>query len=368
MYSQMAAAQAFLKSFTIHNADVVCSSCGWFCHGVGALGTYIILSSETGSMISALNQYGVTGINKGFAEIKLPYRLEVWIDESKGQINDRMLETEAAACTDYFHLVTPTDERYNTLYKGFHPIAFTISGRIGEIETEYRTEPKYEQIGSETEEYDEPVYTTVKKYRTEKYMDKERRSATVNKPRKITKTIKKVDVVPIYNTWSKKWETREYPSYFTKEETEPHYVTEYYDHPVEKTRQVPYEEKVQNGTRRAYRQVPKYGYVDRQIPYRYCKPVTVPCYIYMIPTDKCNNCQCEFCRRKLVATTSEFQSLINQWCEYFKNATVTSCLVCGIDHTVHNPNNSLYLIGSNSFQLKENHSTHEHTIQHPPAL
>ena len=326
----MQIAKEFLKSFTIHNPDTICP-CGAFCHGSGSNNArvwlnYDTLGSSTFSFVTAVETYGVDAINESLAQVGAPCRLErVWSSENKYSAG-RMLKSDALRKKDDVSLVTPSTEAYKVMYGIHHPIAVGVTACIGEIETVYETETRWEQIGTGTEEYDEPIYEDVTKYKNETYEDTKDEWGWVTE----TSTRKKTTTTYVYNSWSKKTEPRTHDEYFPHSES--HLRLKKVK--VNKTRQVPYTERVRTGTRKASREVPLYGYVDRDIPHEYCNPTVTEYRLYLLPliADGCKQCRCVACRTLYNVPRGSF---VQKWCEYFKDKSIQACLVCGKSHDTH---------------------------------
>lgn len=346
-------AKKFLKSFVISDADILCP-CGAFCHGVNSRDAYIYREESDNSFATVLENYKVDEINDSLKKNNIPARLETNFVEEDFYTEERILESQAKARKNDVRVISKKNKDYEKKFKDQPPIAYCITARLSSIDVEYHSEEVYDVVGTTTEYYDEPIYDEVTKYRTEKYTINERRTKLIEKRERIEKTIKKTEYVPIYNSWSKKWEQRAYDSYVPQFEYKTRQIPCDYDCPVEKTREVPYREKIQTGTKRCSRQVPKYGYVTKKIPYRYCTPEITPFYVYLIPVAPCKKCLCVFCIGKLQENHEAEISIKDQWLDRLKKIPNTDCLVC----LGHHANHSVCYRYDTEFQPKLIANTH----------
>lgn len=333
--------------FTICHPSTICPNCGAFCHSplTSRPSTTLLPRSGHGDailrhVIGPSKLDNMDNLNQGFKTLNVPFRLEaIRIAECEvircGQMPksqaDRRMREVARCC-----FIDEQSPYYDRLEQECSPIVCAHLIDMGREEIIDENEMVYEQTGTTSEAYQEPVYTEVTKTRDEEYEETISKTQLTTVMRPVEKRMKKIEYTPVYDTWAHKWVQREDVSYYNETVTDWKWENVPYTEKVKKTRSVPYTEKVQTGTRTAYRDVPVYDHVEKTVAKSYYRPKIAECLIYLVPIRSCILCQCPFCVGDLFETADAKCDGLTQWRNQLQMPVKRdACLVCGKRHELH---------------------------------
>lgn len=169
-------------------------------------------------------------------------------------------------------------------HEGQSPIFMQYTSQI-DTHPETVTKTKQVHDGEETYYVKEPVYETVTKYREETY--KERIPGPKAGPVRYNTSTR------VYTNWDNR--SKSYQNYHDVES----YETKWENLPVkyeEKTKKVPYTERVLTGYKDVPKKRPRYRYVTENKTEDRSAYRSIPIFYYLIPQNKpCKKCTCSRC-------------------------------------------------------------------------